>query len=169
MTLLAYLSFPGTSGFSIPVADIMPTSLLASSTGLTSVVSQEYSSGSCCLLHHLLHRHVRIICIWPWVPALAFEFFFSPFTCQIVYSLISLPVLELLLLPYIGYTLSAVLLVYIFNLTVDMCPHLIRSPGMPRLLLLDWTKQLPQITQIRLSVFHAFNPHPCLSYPILLH
>ena len=133
MTLLAYLSFPGTSGFSIPVADIMPTSLLASSTGLTSVVSQEYSSGSCCLLHHLLHRHVRITCIWPWVPALTFEFYL-PSLVQIVYSLISLPVLELLLLPYIGSTLSAVLLVYIFNPPVDMCPQLIRSPGMPRLL-----------------------------------
>ena len=168
MTLFAYLSLPGNSSFSIPAADIMPIFLLASFTGLTSVVSQEYSSGSCCLLHHLLHRHVRITCIWPWVPALTFEFYL-PLLVQIVYSLISLPVLELLLLPYIGSTLSAVLLVYIFNLTVDMCPHLIRSPGMPRLLLLDWTKQLPQITQIRLSVFHAFNPHPCLSYPILLH
>ena len=136
MTLLAYLSFPGTSGFSIPVADIMPTSLLASSTGLTSVVSQEYSSGSCCLLHPLLHRHVRTPCIWPWVPALAFEFYL-PLLAQIVYSLISLPVLELLLLLYLGSTLSAVLLVFIFNPPVDMCPHLIRSLGMPRLLLLD--------------------------------
>ena len=68
--------------------------------------------------------------------SLAFEFYL-PLLVQIVYSLIPLPVLELLLLPYIGSTLSAVLLVYIFTPSVHMCPHLIRFRGMPRLLLLD--------------------------------
>ena len=136
MTFFAYLGLPGTSSFSIPVADIMPTSLLASSTGLTFVVSPEYSSGSCCLLHHILHRPVRIPCILPWVPALTSDFYLLSLA-HIVYSLISLPVLELLLLLYIGSPLSAVLLVYVFHPPVDMCPHLIRCPGKPRLLLLD--------------------------------
>ena len=85
---------------------------------------------------------------------------------QIVCSLEFLPFLGLLFLPSTGSTLSAVLIVYIFDFPVDMCPRLIRPLGMPRPPFLDWTNPPPQLSLICLHVFHEFNTRPCLSYPL---
>ena len=72
-------------------------------------------------------------------------------------SLESLPVLGFLFPPSTGSTLSVVLLVYIFRPLVNMCPHLIWPPPVPRQLLLYEANQLPQLFRFGCTCFMSLT------------